>query len=418
MYRSSMNSRRRFLKNTSLGAFYLPILEKFHSKLRSSHSDEGIDWEIIRSQFSIIHWDKINFNSGSAGVMPIPVQDHLIDLMKMMNSMAPYEAWSSWQEVREDSLFRLSQLLNAGQDEIRIVRNTTEALNNIIYSLKLNRGDEIIAARHDYPYALNALENRMLRDGIIIKYVDVLLPAETRTVIEAYKSLVSSKTKAILVTHISHREGHIFPIKELAEITNIKDIRLLVDGAHSFAHIPVNLKDLGCDFYATSLHKWLNAPHGNGLLYIRKEQTSELHSFPSSPLDQKGDIKMYDHLGTRAFYDEIGISASLDFNNHIGLDLKYDRLMELKAYWTAAVKKNPKVQFHTLLEKQYSGAIVTFSIEGVAADQVLRKLSDDHNIHAKTVSAAWGSGIRITPNIYTNTSELDRLINGINHISK
>lgn len=405
------------MRTSSLGSFSLVAAQNFERVISSIRKNGEIDWAEVRNQFDIIHWDKLHFNSGSAGVMPKPVLDYTMDLMKSMNSMAPYEAWSGWSGIRRDILKRISSMVSVTPEELTLVRNTTEALNIIISGLELKKGDQIIAANHDYPYALNAVQNRAKRENLELVYVDTILPRDSQELVKAYTEKISPRTRVILATHISHREGHIFPVRELSEAISGSDIRIVVDGAHSFAHIPVDLTAMGCHYYASSLHKWLNAPHGNGLLYIKKEYQRELAGLFSSPVDHSGDISKYEHLGTRGFYQEIGISAALDFHERIGMQNKYNRLMELKNYWTGELRRNGKIRFHTNLDNQYSGAIASVSVEGKPAGAVLKSLNEDYNIHAKTVGSSWGSAVRITPNLFTDFSDLDKLIEAIERIA-
>lgn len=412
------HSRRSFLENhvKLCGAGLLLWPESLLSKYKINTRGNK-DWDHIRSLFPISAWEKIHFNSGSAGVMPLPVQDYLFDLIRQMNAIAPYEAWNQWQGIKSQNLTRLSQYLHTSPEEIQVVRNTTEALNMIIYGIPLNKGDEVIIAEHDYPFAINAYENRALRDGISLKKIKCALPATHDEVLQYYKEALSDNTKIVHLTYMTHHEGHILPVKAIIEMCHQRGIQVVVDGAHTLAHIDVNLSYIRADYYATSLHKWLNAPHGTGLLYVKREHISRLHNHPSSNPSSFDSINKYEHLGTRAFHQEIGIAAALDFHEWVGFDKKKERLLELNRYWISKIADLDKVSIHTDLTTGYSGAIGTFSIEGISGSNIVKQLDIDYDIHAKSVGLYSGSGVRISVNIFTSISDLDRLVLAVSEIA-
>ena len=350
-----------------LGSLY----QQQEHNLPDIKTHEGaIDWNAVRAQFPIVAWDQIHFNSGSAGVMPYPVLKRLSHLIQEMNAMAPYEVWDSWKDIRKKTIDRLATMTNVSSSEIEIVRNTTEALNLIISGVPMASGDHVICSEHDYPYVLNTWTNRSRRDGIEVQSIHYDLPSSDDTIIDTYRKAISAKTRVIHVTHMTHRQGHIMPVKRLAQLAHDHDAQLVVDGAHSIAQDYVDLRDLDCDYYATSLHKWLNAPHGTGLIYVKGDRIDQLAGHLSSYPSSDGSIRKYEERGTRAFHQEIGIAAALDFHDIIGLDAKYKRLQYLKRYWTEYLKDNPAITWHTDTSTKKSIAITTFSIDGMSANQV------------------------------------------------
>ncbi len=409
-------SRRKFILRSAIAS---PMIYNFHQQLDllKSQLGEEINWDVVRAQFPIINWDKIHFNSGSAGVMPIMVQEYLTSLIAYMNARAPYEAWNDWQKIKKENIYRLSSMINAPEGSIEIVRNTTEALNMIIYGLKVDKGDEVIISSNDYPFAINAWKNRQERDEIEIKKLDITLPLEDEEVIKIYEQNISPKTKVIHITHITHREGHIMPIQKICEIAHARGIQVVVDGAHSFGLMKFDIQELSADYYATSLHKWLNAPHGTGLIFVQPQHIGQLYNHPSSYLKASDSISKFEHIGTRAFHQEIGISAALDFYDSIPYTAKVKRLQELKEYWIGSLQNNSKVNFHTFVEPRYSAAIATFSIEGYSGGQLVKILDRDYDIHIKSVSGPWGSGLRMSVNLFTSISELDTLVRAIKTIT-
>lgn len=413
-----MTSRRGFVKGLSIigiSSAWSDLLADIHSKI---NTNDGIDWNEVRSQFPIVGWSKMQFNSGSAGVMPLQVRDYLIELIHYINTKAPYKVWGEWQQLKKSNLNRLAQMVGCNSGELQVVRNTTEALNMIIYGLRVTKGDEVIIAGHDYPFARNAWLNRSQREGIVLREITLDLPGSDKKIINAYQSAISEKTKAIHITHMTHRQGHIMPVKELTEMAHDSGVEVIIDGAHVVGQIAVDLHHTGCDYYASSLHKWLNAPLGTGLLYIRNEKINQLYNHPSSNLDASESMDKFEHLGTRAWMNEIGVSAALDFHELIGAETKLSRLQDLKEYWTGRVQTTPGVILHTKIEPSHSAAVATFSIDGYSGGQLTKILDQEYDIHAKSVGGKWGSGVRISVNVFTNIKELDRLVTAIHEISQ
>lgn len=413
-----MSNRRNFVKGLSLLGLMPSWLSELSSLTELIHANDGVDWDQVRLQFPISSWEKIHLNSGSAGVMPTPVQEHLIKLIRQLNSKAPYEVWGEWQEVKKANISRLATTLKSKPEELQIVRNTTEALNMIIYGLRLEPNDQVIVASYDYPYARNTWANRSERDGIEVRIVDIHLPATDEEIVEAYRAALTDKTKVIHVTHMTHREGHIMPVKAITELAHENGVEVVVDGAHVVGHIDCDLADIGCDYFASSLHKWLNAPIGTGLIFVKEEKIDSLYGHPSSYENSRDSISKYEHLGTRAWHNEIGISAALDFHKLLGFENKKERLQFLKEYWIEKVEDIPSVSMHTWKDARYSGAVATLSVKDISGGNLVRKLDKDYNIHAKSVGAGWGSGLRVSPNIFTSTDELDTFAKAIREIAR
>ncbi len=412
-----MTTRRQFVKAASIlgaGINWASLMPPIGT---GDTSSDSVDWLRVRELFPVSAWEKIHLNSGSAGVMPSPVQDYLVELIKQVNRKAPYEVWNEWQVIKTDNILRLAELTHSKISELQIVRNSTEALNMIIYGLQLNKGDEVIIGQQDYPFVHNAWSNRATRDDIIIKEVDIDIPATDEDILEAYAELITDKTKVMHITHITHREGHIMPVKKLTQLAHDRGVQVLVDGAHVLGQIKVDLKDLNCDYFASSLHKWLNAPLGTGLLYVKEHKIKELYNHPSSNLSATETISKYEHLGTRAWANEIGITAALDFQDALGIDIKVNRLQGLKEYWCNQVKDIDNVQLKTWIEPRYSAAVATFKLDNLSNGKTLKSLSDDFNIHAKSVGGKGGGGIRVSPNIFTTEKELDQLVSAISNLS-
>ena len=291
-----MTSRRSFVRNLSLLGLSLNWKRSLAGLQAQFNTSAGIDWEAVRHQFPVSQWDMIHFNSGSAGVLSIPVRDYLLDLITYVNSKAPYEVWSEWQPIKKENLARLANLLSCSSQSLQVVRNTTEALNMIIYGIPLKEGDEVIISEHEYPFAKNAWLNRQQRDRIQVRSIEFDLPGSNQQIIDAYANAIGAATKVLHITHMTHRQGRILPVKEIVQLAHSRGVEVVVDGAHVVGHIPVDLGELECDYFASSLHKWLNAPHGTGLLYVHPDKIARPHE---SSFVQPGCLP--DHKQIRAY---------------------------------------------------------------------------------------------------------------------
>jgi len=407
-------NRRSILKRLPFLAGIPTLLSDLDFQSQAHH---GLDWDAIKNAFPISTWEKLHLNSGSAGVMPAHVQNYVFDAIKYMNVKAPYEVWNEWQEIKEQNLVRLRQMIDAQEDSIQIVRNTTEALNMIITGLQLKTQDEIIISNNAYPFAINAWLNKAQREDLSIKNIEYVLPLSDEEVVQHYESAITPNTKVIHITHMTHQQGHIQPVSKIIEMARPHGIAVVVDGAHCLGHMPLDMQISDIDYYTSSLHKWLNAPHGTGLIYIRPELIGRLHNHSSSYLNATDQIQKFEHIGTRAFHQEIGISAALDFHNSIGLVNKMNRLQSLKEYWTKALEQHPNVHLHTDVAAKYSGAIATIAIDGYSGSQLVKLLDRDHDIHIKGVSGLWGSGLRVSVNIFHDYADMDRFVAAIRDIA-
>jgi len=274
-------------------------------------------------------------------------------------------------------------------------------------------------SKQDYPNMINAWKQREQRDGIKLVWINLDLPSEDNEYLaNAYIKAFTSKTKVVQVTHIINWNGQILPVRKIADAAHDRNIEVLVDGAHSFAHFQFMIPDLGCDYFGTSLHKWLSACIGSGMLYVKKEKISRIYPLYASDQPKSDNIRKFEHLGTRPFFIEQAIGKAVDFYDMIGAKRKQDRLQYLKNYWMERVKDIPKVHFSTSMKPGYACAIGMVSVEGKKAAEFENYLLDKYKIH--TVAIEWENlkGIRITPNVYTSTQNLDLLVEGISKFAK
>lgn len=410
--------RRKFLgTGLSFLALANPVFARQaeHHMARLANYGNGGDvddedfWGWIREAYTMSP-NVINFNNGGVAPQPKVVQDAHIRYYQYCNEAPTYFMWQILDQGREPLRQKLAEIGGCDPEEIAINRNTTEGLNTVIFGLNLQRGDEVVLSKMDYPNMIHAWKQREKRDGIKLVWLDLQMPMlNDDDIVQAYSSAFTSRTKVVHVTHLVNWTGQILPIRRIADEAHKRGIEVIGDGAHTFAHFEFKIPDLGCDYFATSLHKWLSAPFGSGLLYIKKDKIKNVWALLSSNEPDGSDIRKFESLGTRSFASEMAIGVAVDFYHVIGAKRKEARLRYLKDYWVNKVKDLPGIHFYQPNSKHQSCAIANVGRVGRKPEDISGELFTKHKIH--TVAINWENvhGVRITPNVYTNLKELDKL---------
>lgn len=375
-------------------------------------------WYYIQQSFTVSP-SLINLNNGGVSPAPKTVQDAMKRYYDLSNEAPSYYMWRVLDQGREPLRKNLARMAGCSPEEIAINRNSSEGLETVIFGLQLKAGDEVVLAKQDYPNIINAYKQRELRDGIKLVWVNLELPSEDENyLVQEYVKAFSAKTKVVNVTHIINWNGQILPVKKIAAEAHKRGIEVVVDGAHSFAHFDFKIPDLDADYFAASLHKWLYAPIGSGMLYVRKEKIKNIYPMFAMDNPLKDDIRKFEALGTRPFYIEQAIGKAIEFHDMIGSERKEKRLHYLKNYWMEKVKNVPKVKLNTSLHPAWGCAIGNVAIEGKKPGELDAFLLDKYRVH--TVGIEWENikGVRITPNVYTTTKNLDVLVEGIMQFAK
>jgi selenocysteine lyase/cysteine desulfurase len=428
-----MANRRNFVKQIGLmaGAFSAnSLFNQAHAaefehinllKQDVSAKDLAMDedyWSIIQQSYTTSP-ALINLNNGGVSPSPRIVQDAVERFNKMTNEGPSYYMWRILDQGREPLRYKLAQLAGADPEEIAVNRNATEALNTVIFGLNLKAGDEIIGTKQDYPNMINAWRQRAQRDGIVYNQISFQFPIENdEEIVAGFEKAITPKTKIIHITHIINWIGQILPVKKITDMAKKHGIETIVDGAHSFGLLDYNIPDLGCDYYGTSLHKFLSAPIGSGMLWIKKEKIEKIWPLVCNDKPNGTDIRKFETLGTRSFPIEQGIGEAVNFQNGIGRKRKEERIRYLKNYWATRVQNIPKVKIHTSFKDEYACAICGVSVDGMTPGELDSALFSNYKIH--TVGIVWEniSCVRITPHVYTRIQELDKLVMAIDTIAK
>jgi selenocysteine lyase/cysteine desulfurase len=428
-----MEDRRKFLQQVvlSAGAFSANSLfnqlfakdfkeaEKKIADFSPQQAAEDEDYWAAIQQAYTVNPNIIDLNNGGVSPSPRVVQEAVERYNKLSNEGPSYFMWRILDQGREPLRQKLAELAGCDAEEVAINRNATEALNTVIYGLDLNAGDEVIGAKQDYPNMIHAWKQRAQRNGIVYKQISFDFPIEDDdAIVDAYEKAITNKTKIIHVTHVINWVGQIMPMQKIARMAHAKGIEVLCDSAHGFGLLDYKIPDLECDYWGTSLHKFLSAPIGSGMLWIKKDKIGKIWPLLGSDDPRSDNIRKFEVLGTRSFPIEQGIGEAINFHNAIGPNRKEERIRYLKNYWAEKVKDLPRVRLLTSLKPKYSCAICSINIDGIEPVDFDAQLFNKYKIH--TVGIVWEnvSCVRVTPHVYTTLDDLDKLVNAITEIAR
>jgi len=426
------NSRRSFLKQAAMlgGAFSANSLFQQAHAAEFSRAGAGIAglspaqvaqdedyWSVIQRAYSV-NPNLINLNNGGVSPAPIVVQQAVERYNELANEGPSYYMWRVIDQGREPLREKLALLAGAKPEEIAINRNSTESLNTIIYGLDFKAGDEVIGTKQDYPNMIQAYRQRAMREGIVYKQISFDFPIEDdEQIVRAYEQAITPRTKLIHVTHMINWVGQTMPVAKIADMAHAHGIEVLVDGAHSFGLMDFKVPDLHCEYFGTSLHKFLSAPIGTGMMWVRQDKIEKVWPLTCNDKPRSGDIRKFETLGTRSFPLEQGIGEAINFHEGIGGKRKEERIRYLKDYWASRVQGVKKVKLHTSLNAKYSCAICGVSVDGMTPAELEAALFNKYKIHA--VGIVWEniSCVRVTPHVYTPIADLDKLVRAIETIA-
>lgn len=385
--------------------------------LEAAVKDEKL-WQQVKMAYTVSS-NVLYLNSAGLCPQPRVVQEALNRFNNIANAGPTY--YVNRFLARDIKVVRqkLAAMAGCSADEIAIQANTIQALYHVIFGLEWKAGDEVILTKQDYSSVKVAYEQLAQRVGVKLVWLDLDLPSDNEAaMIQKFAKAITPRTKLMHITHMINWTGQILPAKKLCALARKHNIVSLVDGAQTFAHLDFKIADLGCDFYATSLHKWLCAPFGTGMLYARKDKMPLVYPLYGSPSPKSDDIRKFEHVGTVMRASQLGISQAIAFHSSIGSSLKEKRLHYLKNYWINAVKDLPGVTINTATDLKFSCGIGHFGIEGMDSQKVSTKLIRIYRIHALAVDLARVKGLRVSPNVFTTTQDLDRFAAAITKITK
>ncbi len=351
----------------------------------------------------------VNLNNGGVSPSPRVVQEAMKRHLDLANTATAYTLWQLQEPQKEGVRQQLAALFGCDTEEMAIVRNASEGLENCLCGFDLAAGDEVLTTTQDYPRMLTTLRQRERRDGIVLKTFAIPIPCERpEEIVELCRRNLSSRTKLILVSHVINITGQILPVAEIVRLGRERGIPVVVDGAHAFAHFPFAHADLDCDYYSSSLHKWLCAPHGTGMLYVRREKIRGLWPLMAAPVEMDADIRKFEEIGTHPAANILAIAEAIAFHLGIGAERKAARLRYLRDRWARPLAAEKRVRLHTSLDPRFACGVATVQIEGVDSVKLAEHLWKRHRIFVVGIQHPEFEGIRVTPSVYTLPGEIDR----------
>ena len=373
-------------------------------------------WREVQQAFTVDR-SLINLNSGGVSPSPRIVQEAMKGHLDYSNEAPVYTMWRILEPQREGVRQRLALEFGCDSEEIALTRNASKGLQICQLGLEFEPGDEVLTTTQDYGRMITTFKQRERREGIVLKQFSIPIPSEDPgEIVRLFEENIGPRTRAILMCHMINITGQILPVKPVVQMARRKGIPVIVDGAHAFGHFDFKHEDLDCDYYASSLHKWLLAPHGTGLLHVRKDKIKELWPLMAAPEGMDEDIRKYEEIGTHPAANYIAIAEALTFHQGIGAKRKEDRLRYLRDYWAKPLMQHDRVRLHTSLKPEFSCCIGTVQIEGIDTAEVGTHLWDAHRIIATPIKHAEFEGLRVTANLFTTLEELNRFVDAMEQV--
>jgi selenocysteine lyase/cysteine desulfurase len=319
--------------------------------------------------------------------------------------------WQTLEPRIEVVRRELAKEFGCDPEEMAITRNASESLITLVNGIDLKAGDEVLLSNQNYGRMVNAWKQRARRQGIVVKEISFPVPCTTpQQIVDAFAAAITPRTRVMEITHITNLTGQVLPVKELVTMAKAKGVETFVDGAHAFAQFPFTRDELGCDYYGTSLHKWLLAPVGAGFLYVRREKIPTIWPLMAENAGQDKDIRKYEEIGTHPAANHNAIAVALAFHRAIGSGRKAARLAYLRDRWAKRLlaEGNGRVKVLTPLDSPWGRGIGFFNVDGLANDKLGGWLMSQYRVVNTPITHAEFAGIRITPNVYTTVDEVDR----------
>lgn len=416
--------KRSFLKSAGLIGLGSMIKPGSFARLMESVADVPLKelaedeefWKEIRAGY-LLNPDYINLENGYYCFMPQQILESQIRHLREINYQGSYYMRTVQFDNKKKMAARIAELAGCKADELIITRNTTESLDMIIGGLDWKPGDEAVMAEQDYPAMLNMFKQVAARHGVVNKIIRVPDdPHSDEEIVNLYAGSITDKTKLLMVCHMINITGQILPVRKICDMAHSKGVQVMVDGAHAFGHFRFTIPDLDCDYYGSSLHKWLSVPLGSGILYVKKENISKIWPLIASGVTDPENISRLNHTGTHPVYTDLTVIEAIDYYNMLGAERKETRLRYLQHYWSDKVRNLPHIILNTPSDPQRSCAIANVGVKGIEPGELGDILFRKYKIYTAPIDGAHVHGCRITPNVYTTTEELDVLVRALKEL--
>ncbi len=378
--------------------------------------DEDFWFEV--AQAFTVDRSLINLNNGGVSPSPAWVQEAMKLHLDYSNKAPVYTMWRILEPQRETVRERLAREWGVDAEEVALTRNASEGLQICQFGYDLQRGDEVLTTTQDYPRMLTTFKQRERREGIVLRQFSIPVPCEDPAeIVRRFEQNITPRTRLILMCHMINLTGQILPVREVVAMARRHGIPVIVDGAHSLAHHDFKISDLECDNYSVSLHKWLFAPHGTGLLYVRRDKIREIWPLMAAPEPMDDNIRKFEEIGTHPAANYLAIAEALTFHQGIGGARKEARMVYLRDYWAKRLLEHDRVRLHTSLAPGMACGLANVEIVGVEPGELTNWLWQEHRIIVTPIGHAEFQGIRVTPSVYTTLEELDRFIEAMEHVA-
>jgi selenocysteine lyase/cysteine desulfurase len=417
-------NKRTFLKNAAFAGLggmlsFEGIAQAVSDVSSVSTSDLAGDeafWASIRKGYKIKP-DYINLENGYYNFIPEQVLEKYIEHARMVNYHGSYYMRNFRVKTRKAMAAKLAVIAGCSAEELIVTRNTTESLDMIIGGLDWKPGDEAVLAEQDYGAMRNMFSQVAKRYGVINRLVSVPnIPQSDDEIVNLYASAITDKTKLLMVSHMVNITGQILPVRKICDMAHKKGVQVMVDGAHSFAHFRFSIDELNCDYFGSSLHKWLSVPLGCGILYVKKEHIPNVWPLMAEGETEPDDISRLSHIGTHPAHTDLAIGAAIDFYNIIGAERKEDRLRFLQNYWSSKVRDLPHIIMNTPADPVRVCGIATVGVKGMKPADLMDILFKKYKIFTAKIDGSGVHGCRITPNVFTTTDELDVFVKALKEL--
>ncbi len=417
--------KREFIKKASLAIlgtpFYGSILANNTSEMWQFDPEVLVKnedfWLKVRQDYKLKP-EYINLENGYYNIIPTPTLDALKKQIELVNyEGAHYMRTVQW-ENKARMVAKVAQVIKANPKNVILTRNTTESLNMVIKGMNWQKGDEAVFAEQDYGAMKNMFGQISNRFGTTNKIISIPNhPKSDDEIVKLYENAITDRTKLLMVCHMINITGQILPVKKICAMAHKHGVKVMVDGAHCIGHFEFDINDLECDYYGSSLHKWLAVPLGTGLLWVADSEIDNLWPLFAEDPKEPGDIARLNHTGTIPVYHDLSIEAAVDYYNILGGERKEMRLRYLQEYWTKQVREIPNIIVNTPTDSNRACAIANVGIKGIKPSVLAERLLNEFSIYTVAIDNANVKGCRITPNVFTSTEELDLLVNGLKKLA-
>jgi selenocysteine lyase/cysteine desulfurase len=374
-------------------------------------------WEQVRARYPVQE-PLLNLNNAAVSPPARVVEQAVIDAFRLISRNPDVNMWSRLDASLPSTKEALATFVDCDPAEIALNRNSTEGLSTVIFGVQMKPGDEVVVSEWDYPSSLGGWQQRTSREGIRVVGVPFDPLDDDDAIVRAYAAALTPRTRVMQLTHMLHWTGRVLPAQRLCEMARDRGVLSLVDGAQTFAQMPVSFRSLGCDFFVTSLHKWLGAPVGNGMLIVRRDHIASTWPLMAPFEDAPERIDKFDHwnLGTYNSALQAGIGPAIEVYREVGVQAMHARLRELTRYWVSLARSVRGFRLHTPIDDERLGAVSLFSIDGVDMKHVERELRERHQVHVKYRCVGLIEGLRVSPHVYTRKFELQRFVEALDRV--